>query len=241
MAASIQTWTLATLKAHILGELNQDRNAAGGSVPDRLGDIVHESFQELWYEHDWLYKRTIGSLVTVADTATVDLPDDFEKLDQKWLHENNRNGPLVFTDEAQPFEDQRYVDIDRTGLPRVARIAPDTTETTKYVWQVEFTPTPLKVLTYRYIYLRHAIALDGDTAVLWPNAFHRGWHFLALARCQRAFKRDDSWQETFAAYNHWLTRAKQQNDETLRASTPVIRDGNGYFRDLQSSNMYRWY
>ena len=236
MAVSQQKWTLTTLIAQIVGELNQDRSAAGGSVPDRLSNIVHESYENLWEEHDWLFKRVTATLTLTADTATADLPDGFEKLDPKWIYENNDRGPLFFSDEAHPFEDQLFSDKDITGNPRIARIQPDTTETDKFVWQVEVTPTPIEAMTYRYVYLRYAPAIDDDTVILWPQPWHRGWHDLALARAQRAFKADDSWQETFAAYNHWLTRAKHQNDETLRASTPSIRDGNRYFQEVASSN-----
>ena len=238
MAAAQQKWTLATLEAQIVGELNQERNAAGGTVPARLGNIVHESFEDLWEEHDWLFKRVAATLTLTADTATADLPDLFEKLDPKWIHENNDKGPLYFSDEAHPFEDQRYLDKDITGYPAIARIRPKITETTKYVWEVEVTPTPIDGMTYRYVYLQYAMKLDSTTVVLWPQPFHRGWHHLALARCQRAFVRDNRWQETYAAYMHWLTRAKTQNDETLRASTPYIYDGNGYFNQVASAAVY---
>ena len=235
MAVAQQKWDWDTLTAQIVGELNQDRSAAGGTVPDRLGTIVHESYEELWEEHDWLFKRVTATLALTAATATADMPDTFEKLDPKWLHENNDRGPLYFTDEAHPFEDQRYNDKDITGDPIIARIQPKTSEVTKYVWQVEVTPTPAAGMTYRYVYLRYAPPIDGATVILWPQPFHRGWHLLALARCQRSFKPDESWQETFAAYMHLLTRLKRQNDETMRSSTPYIYDGNGYLGDVASS------
>jgi len=235
MGASIQTWTRSTLASHIVGELNQDRSAAGGTVPARLTNIVHESFQELWNEDDWLFKRVTATLTLTADTATADLPDAFEKLDPKWLHENNDHGTLYFTDDAHPFEDRVFLNTDDTGNPVIARIQPKTSETSKYVWQVEVTPTPDQGMTYRYVYLRQAPAIDDDTVILWPNVFHQGWHFLSLARCQRAFEPGDAWKETYAAYMHWLERAKTQNNETLRASTPSIRDGNAYWDSITST------
>ena len=228
------------MTAQIVGELNQDRNAAGGTVPDRLGNIVHEAYEDLWEEHDWLFKRVTATLTLTVDVATVDLPDAFEKLDPKWIYENNRNGTLFFTDEVHPFEDHVYLDADRTGIPCIARIKPDTTDTTKFVWQVEVTPTPNAAMTYRYVYLRYAPAIDTTTAILWPQPFFRGWHHLALARSQRAFVPDNRWQESYAAYGHWLDRAKRQNDETLRAATAKIHDGNGYFASVASNQIWNY-
>jgi hypothetical protein len=238
MAKTQQQWTRSSLETQILGELNQDRNAAGGSVPARMTSIVHESYEDLWDEHDWLFKRVHATLTLSADTATADLPDEFAKLDQKWLYENNRNGPLFFTDESHPFEDVRYTDSDITAYPELAKIRPKTSETTKFIWEVEVTPTPVAEMTYRYVYMREPPSIDDDTVILWPQPFHRGWHHLALARCQRAFLRDSNkWQESFAAYTHWLDRAKSQNDETLRESTPSIRDGNGYYDAVASASL----
>ena len=226
MAAAQQKWTLTTLNAQIVGELNQDRSAAGGTVPDRLSNIVHESYETVWDEHDWLFKRVPATLALVANTATADLPEAFAKLDPKWIYENNDRGPLFFTDEAHPFEDRVFHDTDTTGDPVLARIQPKTSDTDKFLWQVRVTPVPSAAMTYRYVYLRYAPAITTTTAILWPQPFHRLWHDLALARCQRAFEVGDDWIETFAAYKHGLGNAKRQNDETLRASTPRIRDSN---------------
>lgn len=49
-------WSVDTLKNQILGELNQDRNASGGSVPDRLENLVKEALRYVWMVQDWIWQ-----------------------------------------------------------------------------------------------------------------------------------------------------------------------------------------
>jgi len=232
--ASASTWTPTTLTAQIVGELNTNPNADGGTVPARLTNIVDEAYHDLWEEWDFKFRRIRGTLTTVASTATVILGADFAKLDELWVKENNRNGTLVFTDDVQLFDDAVYRNQTQ-GPPRLAFVEPDTALTTSFLQRIRVTPTPDAVYTYPYSYLRYAPDLGSTSIPLWPLPFHRGWHYLALARAQRAFRRDEAWKETFAAYNAWLERAKSNNDETLASDTPIIRDATGDWAALPST------
>jgi len=51
-ATSDVEWTVTLLAAQIRGELDQDADAAGGTVPGRLKNIIKESGIELWRASD---------------------------------------------------------------------------------------------------------------------------------------------------------------------------------------------
>lgn len=228
-------WTPETLEQQILGELNQDRNAAGGAAPQRLARIVQHTYSDLWEGHDWLFRRVYGTLALTASTATADLPTDFDKLDQKWIEDSSNQGSLIFTTDLQAFEQRRHDESASTGIPVIALIRPKTSLTTSYLWEVIVAPTPSQAFSCPYVYLRLAPDLLPSGSPLWPRPFHRGWYLLALARSQRAFRRGDDWKETFAAHRAWLARAESQNDEVLTSDTPVIRDGYNDVGRLGSS------
>lgn len=73
VTANTTRWTVTTLTNHLLGELNLDRNAAGGSVPDRAKDIVRRCCTDLWDYYDWRHrirKLDLGIWETETGTCT---------------------------------------------------------------------------------------------------------------------------------------------------------------------------
>jgi len=237
-SAASNVWTPNTLATDLMSELNQSRNASGGATPDTLLRAVTEAYDELWEMYEWQYRRVLAELETVSDTATVDLPDDFEKLDQKWLQENNDRGPLWFSADLQRFEARRHLFKDQTGTPHVALIKAKTSGSS-YLAEVFLVPTPNAVLTYPYFYLRFAPTLGADDTPRWPRAFNRGWKYLATARATKKFKGGKEWQQDEALWQEWLENAKEENNEVLSSNTPTIPDGYG---DLAAamSNIYAW-
>lgn len=227
-------YTPNTLAKQVVAVVNQYRNPAGGSVPATLENIVWDCYEQLWECWPWRFRQVAATLTAVASTSTVVLPDAFEKLDQKWCDENNDRGPIVFTTDLQAFEARRSLHSSQDGEPVVAYIRPKTSETSKYVWEVIFAPTPRLAYTYHYIYLRLAPALEADKSPLWPSPFHRGWKFLTTALVVQAFVKGDDWKGYWATYASWLERAKSENDEVLTSNTPVIKDGYGDVRSLTS-------
>lgn len=227
-------WTPNTLKDQILGELNQSRDALG-TATDRLGNIVEEAYQTLWGMHDWVFRRRRDTLTTTADTATVSMPSDFQKLDAQWVRESDGDGTLVWTDRTNTFETYRNHDPDATGVPKLAMIEPDTSGSS-FAMAVRLAPTPDGVYEYTIVYLCNAPTLTGTDEAMFPEPFHRLWHDLALFRSQRAFGRKD-WRETYAAFREGLTRAIEVNDETLQSSTPLIEDEYG---DLRATTRAIW-
>lgn len=231
---AVHIWTPTTLEAHIVGELHQDRNAAGGAVPTRLTSIVQDAYTDLWEMYDWNFARKLATLsITAADT-TEQLPTDFAKLDQKWLDENNRNGAIKFTTDPQRYITHALRYIGQTGYPRVAIIEADPSVVDNLRWMVRFVPTASANVAYAYYYILVAPALDAAKSPMWSRPFHTGWALLALSYAQRAFTVGDRWKDTRALFEAWLVNAKEVNNETLSSDTPVIRDGYGDIMALPS-------
>ena len=238
-AAAANVWTPTTLATDLMGLLNRSPNATGGSVSARLLRIVTDAYEDLWEMHEWQFRKVLATLTTVADTATADLPADFEKLDQDWLHENNDRGPLLFTANQQRFEDWRYLNGDQGDVPTIAFIKAKTSLTTSYLSEVLFTPTPNAEYTYPYFYLRFAPTLAATSSPVWPRVFNRGWKYLATSRARKSMEAGKAWEADEAIWQDWLANAKVNNNEVKSSNTAVIGDGYG---DLArtASTLYQW-
>lgn len=233
-------WTADTLAAHLVGELNQDRNAAGGLTPDRLLNLIFESYQWLWQSWPWKFRRVRYTLTIAAAAETTALPADFEKVDSKWLESNDRHGALAFTEDVEEFETLRRLrGTTNTGTPNAALI--EQVSLTSALKQVRVSPIPAQQYTYVMVYLRIAPDIEHDGTVYWPTIMHNLWHALAKAKTQRGFRRDDAWKESWAYYKTLENHAHSENDEHMRSSTPVIRDGYGDIQSLPSvASLYGW-
>lgn len=226
-------WTPDTLEAQLMGELVGDRNATGGAVPTRLANIVQSAYERIWSGHDWNFRRVSATLSLAVTENTFALPAAFDKLDARWLDENNRRGRVAFTTDLAVFQQAQHQYGSTTGVPALAIVLPTVTEGL-YRWQVHLTPTANGTYTYTYWYLRHPPAVAGAAVPLWPASFSALWHDLALARAQRAFRRDDTWKESFAAFRDALAQAISVNDEQLVSDTAAIPDATGDLANLPS-------
>jgi hypothetical protein len=230
-------WARDTLAQHIQGGLNADQNA-GGTVPDRLNNLVNLAYYTIWEGHDWLFKDFRAELDFAAGVDIDPLPADFDKISMKWVQENNRRGRIRFTEDAQFFEGNRDLPNERNGVPYLARIEPATGST--FLWQVRILPPPTTAVNYPYIYVKNAPDLAADTTFpVWPDKFDRGWELLATAQAARMFIRDKSWKALMGMYDEWLQRAIEQQDETMVSSTPVFQDTQGDVAGLPSSGYVR--
>lgn len=230
-------WTKTTLAAQLVGELNIARNAAGGTVPDRVTNIISECYTRLWERFPWKYRRRLATLTIAAGASSAQLPENFDKLDQDWVQANNRNGPLRFTDDVQVFSDTVYQANSATGIPRLAMISPDTTITSYYAMKVAVDRTTSVEFTYPYWYLCLAPLLAATDYPLWPRQFMGIWHDYATFRLQRAFRGGDEWKETYGAFKVAVEEAIQENNETLKNSTEAIQDAYGDLIALPSTMM----
>lgn len=238
-AASTSTvtnlWTATTLAAHLRGELDVDPNAAGGTVPDRLMNIVRETGISLWNMADWRFRLKRGTLTTVAGTSTVSVPSDFAEIAQRFLQHNSTStgvSGLLFTEDKIYFQERAdgYLSTD-TGNPVVAVVDVDRSGSS---WAQQFLlcPTPDAVYSFPYWYVIKdpwslSTPLSDSSTPQWPPTFNMGWHLYALARAQRAFgKSEETWRESWAAFSDWFQRQLQENNETITTSNlEPIRGG----------------
>ncbi len=221
------SWTRTTLATHLMGELNDARNAAGGSVPDRLANLIHEAYKDLWLWEDWRMRRRRTTFSTAADTATVALPSNFDKLDQQWVKENNENSArlLTFTDNVTVFESCALAYGTDTHRPRVALFEATTTDDA-YSEQLRLTPTPDGAYTYDYYYLCTPPDLGVGDAALWPSRFEEGWAKLARSYALGGFRRKDESLIEYGRFRGWVNKALS-NNEAMVSSTPLIEDAEG--------------
>lgn len=112
------SWSVDTLGAQILGELNQDRNASGGSVPDRLENLIKEALRYVWSVRDWNWQLKQANLsITAADTFE-DLPADFREMHSWELQDVDESETLVLTADVRRWlEYNQTFDSTDTGHP----------------------------------------------------------------------------------------------------------------------------
>ena len=245
-------WSVDTQADQIRGELECNPDAAGGTVPARLENIIIECGRGLWNGSDWRFRWKQGTLTTVAGIESAVLPDDFGEMCQRWLRRNNGewgNG-LVFVEDVTRWQEEadKYdsTDTNDWGQPRVASIVQDLDDKNDYSWEIILTPIPDTVYTYKFWYLTIDPWTGGEigedfansATPLMPPLFHEGWHLYSLARCQRAFKKPDpdSWKETWAHYRDWLGRQFSENNETLTMAQDPIVDGYQDFYATSSTD-----
>ena len=229
-------WTRASLAEQLQGELPKARNAAGGSVPDRLANIIYESFGFLWEYHDWVFRRRVMSITLASGEETWAPTDDdytdFEKVDHNAPPETSGDRPLEITNDVARFQAVRsaWLNAERTvqsGEPEIALIEPDTSQST-YRVQFRFAPKADGVYVYRVYYIATAPALGTTEVPKWPTSMFRLWHLDSKWRAQQAFYPGrDTWKSTYRHLAGRLEHAKSQNDEHMRTSTPRLHDGYG--------------
>lgn len=253
MAGTYQAWTVTSLAAHIRGELDQDTNAAGGTVPDRLKAIVGKAGAWLWDRYDWKFRSRGGTLSITSGTTTATLPNDFGELDMLWLATtaDSADFRLKFTDDAEEFQiyaGQYKNDGTDNGEPRLALIVRDTAAST-FAWKVAFAPQSDQAYSYTFYYLSNnpwlgsqsAVAadpLEDDEAPQWPPSFNEGWYLKASADAARAFGNKDQHSLYRSEFEKWLDGQVQENDETMADSRLRVR---GDYDDaaLTTSNLFR--
>ena len=148
-------WSVATLAAHLLGEVNQDR-AAAGTVPDRFSALVVEGLRTMWDAADWVWQMATTTLAISIGDSSEQMAEDFRKLNSKWVSDNEKSASgLVFTTSPHIWQRVRseYKD-DATGEPIIACILMDTSETATDRYKAMLCPTSSVANTYDYVYQR---------------------------------------------------------------------------------------
>ena len=214
-------WTVTTLVAQILGELNQDRNA-DGTAPTRLLNLVREAYDSLWTRHSWSFRRDTTN-ITGADAT--DLPSDFDKLVNRVAPETSGKGLLQITDDEDTFLAEFNKNINRTDCPEWGIVRPKGMVSSVFRYELAMTPSPDTAYTFSLVYLTSVPALADGGDAQWPLPFHMLWHNLAMARALRAFRRNDDWKEAFAFFNSELKQMIEENDRSVTPGVIPMEDG----------------
>jgi hypothetical protein len=248
VTVTAKAWTNATLAAQLRGQLDVDPNATGGTVPDRLTDLVIVAGTEVWDAYDWMFRRKRGTLTLTQGAATVSLPADFASIDQRWVNQYNKSAGLRFTSdpvEFQQIEDQ--VLSGDTGNPQVACIYKDpaATSATGMAWIARVSPAPDDAYTYTYWYLElnpwaTGAIPDGNTSPVWPVTFMEGWRLKAQAKVFKAFGKVDEGELAEKDFKAWLMEQKAECDAPFARDNERILDGYGDF-DMPGHKRMNWW
>lgn len=232
-SAVVVRWTTNTLALHLLGAVNQDRNASG-SIANKHKQLIRESGYSLWMIRDWSFRTKIGTLTTAAGQAYAALATDFAEFRSRYLREtpddtNDTATRIRLTGNIKDvlgIRDRRKA--TDTAVPLIGCPLMDTSALT-FAVRLELAPTPDAIRTYRYAYVlanpwTHASLGDDDSPV-WPVPFNEGWRLGALWRIQHAQPANDAWKDTKRLYDEWLQDAITENDEFLTDYLERLEDG----------------
>ena len=222
-------WTRTTLANHLVGLLPMARNASGGSVPDRLDDIINETFAWLWECHPWEWRRTTTTLTTAANDQTLTLPADYHYLDQLTLIETSDNGGIKVTTDLGEFNANRQANttdgVVDTGQPEIAFCEVDQTAS-EFRRLLRIIPAADGVYSYLAAYFKLAPAMGPNDVPMWPSFMFRVWKSLSQAIAQHDFDpNDEKWKSTYGFAKSQLDAAKNDNDKNLDTQAPEIRPG----------------
>jgi len=237
-----------SISAQVRGAINADPDSPGGTTPDRVKQIVRAAGIRIWGIHDWNHRRVPGTLTVTATDTDIDCPDDFAKLDTRWLLEQDAKQPIRFYEDARQW--QRHADeydSDDTGPPRYALVRTKTSAT-GYEMEFKLAPIPDDAYTYPYIYLlrdpwSHPTAgsrLDDTASPQWPADFDEGWRLLATAMAYFQFlPGDQRGFETNRGFRSWVKDAVGNLNETMTGgdTEDTIIDGYDDFGHMTSSEL----
>ena len=242
-ATALDMWTLAGMTRQICFELFEGKLAKQQAVPSKrtllatVGNVTSEAYITIWTMYPWRFRKTrdATTVVTVADTATVALPSDFEKMDDRWMEDESDNGEFVITQDVEEFEALRRANDSDTGVPQLALIEPDGSG----AWQLRFTPTPDAAYTYTIVYLKMVDPLASTGTPAWPNTFHRGWHALSRLEAHRRFGSEDGERKAKDEFKDWYATAIAENDKQLTRPQRIERDAyNDFTFDYELAPAY---
>jgi len=245
--ASNCTWTIDSLAAHIRGELDVNPDAAGGTVPERMEDLIRECGIRLWSIYDWRFKLVQGTLTLAADDATKAVPADFEKLDSRWMKntvDSEGVDGLRWTEDVlvyQKYEDSASRDgagAIENGTPLIACIANSNAAT--FAWEFMVTPPADDDYSYKYWYTLlnpwDGASLADDATPAWPMTFNMGWHYISSANCHQAFGSEERAMGYWKQYAGWRKLQLQELDESI--TTSGLEPISGNYNDFSPQLYY---
>ena len=238
-ALSNTGWSVMTLADQMRSEMEQNPDAAGGNIPDRVAKIVREKGIWLYNHLDWLFRKIPGSLTVAEGDTTITMPLDFKKLDDRAMRVNeNDTYRLLWTEDPSAWQAAKdRIGSTATGSPRIAVLY-----YTGGVWVAKVWPEVSEAATYDFWYLKtnpwYGTAPIADNINLspdyWPEEFDDGWYALCAYHLYSRFRSDDSWKGFKSEFNTWLKAHESQNNETLADNLEPVEDVMNDFRHTTS-------
>ncbi len=234
-------YSVESLALNLLGSTSQSRNAVG-AAPDRMLELSAESLRFIWEVEDWYWQRVIGSLAVSNGDTEEAMPDNFRKIDSKWIADKNESGTgLVFTNSPALWKEvwSQY-ETDEDGEPRIACLIQDTSEADFMKWKAMLAPTADQAYTYPYVYLV-TCPIDLDSAgtgykgegevIQMPGPFHRGWRLHGRWQVLMEYGPRDKVAGAKKAYQDWLMDALREHKERMTDPIGPAIDGYGDWSD----------
>jgi hypothetical protein len=173
--------TLEAFRSRIrdVGDYNNEDVFPDSFLDEQINDAIGE-YCDLLDDKNVGYRDTTTTLVTVAGTATVELPDDFHKARAVDLLYDGRYRKLARLTNEQTYGFERYGNARPVGYMRVGG-------------DLELFPTPDTVYTLRLRYVPEAAVLvEDDDAIDIPNRWERFVIYTVLAVLDEAEERDSA-------------------------------------------------
>lgn len=229
--ADYDMWTLEGMTRQVCIELLNAKTKDTVAVASKrtllamVGNIVSDAYTNIWSMHPWQFRRKRTTLTATADTAVLALPSDFERMDDRWMQDEEDQGQFELTIDVERFELYRRAHDDDTGVPLLALIETDE----EGGWQLRFTPPPDSADEYVIVYLCIVDPLAIDDSPAWPDSFNKGWQSLARLEAHRRFGSTRGAEIASKEFKEWYSIAISQNDRPLVRSQPIERDAYGDF------------
>ena len=247
-------WSVITLADQLRAEMDQNSDAAGGIIPDRIAKIVREQGRWLFDQKDWLFRKAPATLTVAASATEVDMPSDFKELDTNTMRvSDTTNCRLLWTEDVSAWQEAKsLIGTDAaSSYPRVAVLY-----RTAGAWKAKIWPAADQEYTYDFWYLKSSpwtgTSPSADNIALspsyWTEDFDEGWYKLCAYHVLSRFRGDDAWKGFKSEFTSWMKDHDRENNETISVALEPVDDVMMGFRETARGTMdwlpggtFKWY
>lgn len=232
-------WSVNTLCDHMVGLFTVSRNAAGGTIPDRVKNIVRNCLRAVWNAEDWRWQIAIDTLTVDSGDSTITLPQDYRKAATPVVKDVDEGCWLRFTNNVSRWQkvDSGYT-TDDDQHPVLATAIYDDSEDCK--WILNITPESDATYNFQFPYLRrcsidlvvgHTDRKIDDDNILMPMAMHHLWEAHAFWQLQARYGKEVAATET-AKKEYADLHAKVLAEQQDTMPEPAEPNARGYGDEL---------
>jgi len=233
-------WSVMTLADQMRAEMDQNADAAGGRIPDRIAKIVREKGLWLFDKQDWLFRVTPATLSVAAGDTEVSMPSDFKELHSNSMRVDDASAYRMLWTENPSYWQAAKAMIGNEASSNAPRIA--CLYYTGGAWKARIWPAADQAYDYDFWYVKASpwsgtpiadnIALS---PTYWPEDFDEGWYALCAYHIYSRFRGDDAWKGFKSEFEKWLRDHDVENNETISDNLEPIEDVMTDFQVTASS------